>query len=180
MAALSDSRLVWSATLVMVVTTELMLAVFSLRTASLAVIELAASMIWRMVDSMCAMAVCPLPASSAVSSATWLTSLMVLTSSFEVTEICLEVAPISAVVAAISWAVPCCCLAVAADFRRGGIDLDARTLDLPYQLGEIVRQAVEAIAQDAEFIPPIQGEPFGEIALPHPFKGRHQAVQAAG
>ena len=39
MAALSDNRLVWSATLVIVVTTELMLVVFSLSTESLAVME---------------------------------------------------------------------------------------------------------------------------------------------
>ena len=50
----------------------------------------------------------------AVSSATSLTSFMVLTSSREVAEISLDVAPISAVVAAISLAVLCCSLAVAA------------------------------------------------------------------
>ena len=94
MAALSESRLVWSATLVMVVTTELMLLVFSLSTASLAVIEPEASMIWRMVASMRAMALWPLPARVAVSSATTFTSCIVLTSSFEVAEISLDVAPI--------------------------------------------------------------------------------------
>ena len=114
MAALSDKRLVWSATLVMVVTTELMFVVFSLRTESLAVMEPDASMICRMVVSMRVMEVCPLPARSAVSSATWLTSFIVFTNSLEVAEISLEVAPISAVVAAISWAVLCCSRAVAA------------------------------------------------------------------
>ena len=53
MAAFRESRLVWSATLVMVVTTELMLLVFSLTTASLDVMELEASMICRMVASIC-------------------------------------------------------------------------------------------------------------------------------
>ena len=71
-------------------------------------------MIWRMVASIRQWRAWPLPATCAVSSATWFTSFMVLTNSREVAEISLEVAPISAVVAAISFAVLCCSRAVAA------------------------------------------------------------------
>ena len=114
MAALSDSRLVWSATLVIVVTTWLMLVALTLSTASLELIEPAASMTCPMVSSMRARPVCPLPARTPVCSATSETSFIVRTKSFEVAEISFEVAPISAVVAALSPAVACCCLAVAA------------------------------------------------------------------
>jgi hypothetical protein len=114
MAAFSERRLVWSATLVIVVTTWLMPPAFSLSTPSLALIDAAASMTWRIVSSMRVTPACPLPARVADSSATVDTSFIVLTSSLEVAEICFEVAPISVVVAAISAAVACCCLAVPA------------------------------------------------------------------
>jgi hypothetical protein len=69
MAALSDSRLVWSATLVIVVTTWLMLVALTLSTASLELIEPAASMTCPMVSSIRARPVCPLSASTPVCSA---------------------------------------------------------------------------------------------------------------
>ncbi|MNL26530.1 hypothetical protein D3C87_1480590 [compost metagenome] len=114
MAALSDKRLVWSATLVIVVTTWVILPAFSFRMASLAFTEPAAPTTLRIVSSMRASPTCPLPASDAVCSAALDTSVMVRTSSRDVAEISREVAPISVVVAATSDAVACCCLDVAA------------------------------------------------------------------
>ena len=63
---------------------------------------------------------------------------------------------------------------------RGGVDLNARALDLADQFGEVVRQPVEAIAQDAEFIAPLQSQAFGEVALAHAFEGGDQAIQRLG
>ena len=114
MAAFSESRLVWSATLTMVVTTWLMLPAFSLRIASLALTRSAAPITWCMVSSMRARPNWPEPARVEVCSAAPETSLMVRTRSREVAAISREVAPISVVVAAVSVAVACCCLEVAA------------------------------------------------------------------
>ena len=156
MAALSDSRLVWSATLVMVVTTELMLVVFSLRTASLAVIEPDASMIWRMVVSMRVMA--------GVAAAGEVGGLF-----GDLVDLVHRLHQLLGGGGDL--------LGGGADLRRrggdfvggallfpgrrgnlggGGVDLNARTLDLADQFGEVVRQTIEAIAQDAEFIAPLQ------------------------
>ncbi len=117
-----------------------------------------ASMICRMVVSMLAMAAWPLPATSAVSSATSLTSFMVLTNSLDVAEICLEVAPICAVVAAISLAVLCCLSRGGGNLRGRCIDLDAGALHLADEHRKIIRQTIQAIAQNAEFIAPLNGE----------------------
>ncbi|MCY1397310.1 hypothetical protein D9M71_123110 [compost metagenome] len=114
MAAFSDSRLVWSATLTMVVTTWLMLPARSLRIASLALTSSAAPITWRMVCSMRARPSWPEPANTEVCSAADDTSFMVRTRSRQVAAISWEVAPISVVVAAVSLAVTCCCLEVAA------------------------------------------------------------------
>ncbi len=111
-------------------TTWLMLPAFSFRTASLPLIEAAASVTCRMVASMRASPPWPLPAREAVCSATVATSLSVLTSSLEVAAISLEVAPISVVVAAISVAVACCSLAVAPIWVTEVLTLDGGALDL--------------------------------------------------
>ena len=86
-AALMESRFVWSATLVIVVTTRLMLPALSLMTASFDPIEPVDSASRRMVRSMPARLSCPSEAIAAVCTATSLTSSMVLNSSWLVAEI---------------------------------------------------------------------------------------------
>jgi hypothetical protein len=66
------------------------------------------------------------------------------------------------------------------DLGRGGVDLNARTLDLADQCGEVIGQPVKAIAQDAEFIAPLQSQAFGEVPLAHAFEGGDQAIQRLG
>ena len=77
-AALIDSRLVWSATLVIVVTTRLMLAARSLITDSLEPIDPVDSASCRIVRSMPARLCWPVEAICAVCLASWLTSFIVL------------------------------------------------------------------------------------------------------
>src|SRR5215475_3806723 len=97
MAALIDSRFVWSATLVIVVTTRLMLAARSLMTESFDPIELVDSASCRMVWSMLERLFWPVVAVRAAWLATWLISFMVLSSSWLVAEISLTAAAASLV-----------------------------------------------------------------------------------
>ena len=65
-AALSDSRFVWSATFVIVVTTAVIFSAFSLMASSLPEIACDAVSIWRIASFIRAKSVCPLLANSAV------------------------------------------------------------------------------------------------------------------
>ena len=87
MAALIDSRFVWSATLAMVVTARLMCAARSLMTESFELIEVVDSANWRIDRPISTRLPCPSPAILAVWVATSLTSFMVLSSSWLVAEI---------------------------------------------------------------------------------------------
>ena len=92
-AALIDNKLVWSATLVIVVTTRLMLAARSLMTDSFDLMESVEPASERIVRPIAASSCCPALALAAVWPATPLTSLIVWSSSCPVAEIPARVRP---------------------------------------------------------------------------------------
>ena len=114
MAALMESRFVWSATLVIVVTTALMLSDFSRTTPSLTEIEAVESMSCCMVVSMPSSPSRPAAARAAAWSARELTSSIVPAKASLVAEISRTAAAIWVVALESPCTLPCCCLAVAA------------------------------------------------------------------
>ena len=131
-------------------------------------------MIARMVLSIRAMPVWPLPARSAVSCATSTTSFIVLSSSREVAEICFEVAPISAVVAAISVVVLCCSREVAAIWVAVMLTCTPERCTRRRGRRDHRPTGSSHRAQQAEFVFAFQFDPLGEVAVAHAFDDIHE------
>ena len=143
-----------------------MFSAFSLRIASFAFTEPAASITLRIVSPI-RVALWLTPASVADCSATPATSFIVRSRSRDVAKISREVAPISVVVAAVSFAVACCSRDVAAISATDVVTCSDDCCARATSSGQLVGHPVEARLERAEFVAAAQVEAARQVAGAH-------------